>query len=128
MILSAPAGNRHEDFFLDARRAFQNGSRHLDLFVVGEIAHDLSRCIGDVGKPLGKLGPGAPLDVAREAQDDLVEYPHMGLVEARRLAQKESGHRPQGLEAADGILAADGVFDLIDERDESHERTSGGRK
>ena len=49
----------------------------------------------------------------------------MAFVEAGRLAHEEGRHGPQGLEPADRVLAADGVFHLVDERDETHGDLSG---
>ena len=73
MVLALQAGDGDEVLLLEPRRALEHGLGHLDRLVIGEVAQDLAGCVRDVGEPLGELGAGAPLDVAREPQDHLVE-------------------------------------------------------
>ena len=69
--------------------------------------------LGEVAELLRQFDPGALLQIAGEAQDHLVEDLDMPLVELGLLVDEQTGQAPQGVDPARGILARDGLFDLV---------------
>jgi hypothetical protein len=112
MVLALRARDIDEVVVGQPGRAREHGARHRDVVVVGEVLTTRRGALGNVREAVGELDPGAELDVAGEPQDHLVEDGDVHRLEMRGLLDEERRHPAQGVRAARGIAAADGVLDF----------------
>jgi hypothetical protein len=94
------------------RQAREHGARHRDVVVIGEILDHPQRGVGNVREAVGEFDAGAELDVAGKPQDHLVEDGDVHRLEMGRLLDEKRRHPAQGVRAARGIAATDGILDF----------------
>jgi hypothetical protein len=119
VVLPAGPGDHHEVVLVEAARPLQDRPRDGGVEVEREAADDLARRPVEGAEGFGQVHPGPLLEVARQAQDHLVEDLDRALRERRLLVDEQPGEPAQGLDPARRVLARDRILDLHHERNQA---------
>jgi hypothetical protein len=112
MRLTPGLGELDEFVFMQPQRLREHGTGDLNVFILGELVHQIAWRIADRGKRLRHFDARLGFDLVDETAEHVVEQPDMVFVKARRAVDKQIGDALHRLGAPFGGAVLDNVFEL----------------
>ena len=116
MALALHAGDFDQHLFVDDGRAAQQRTRDRDFVLMGELADQGARRVGEQRKPFGEIGARREFGMRDQAGQHAVEQIDVIGAEIRSALQEQLADPARGIGAAFGIVASDDFVESGDQR------------